>query len=176
MLRMAGARPASLPDLSTIALQGSTDDTTFLDNPEYSLASCTDPKLTNNTRYCLVERSLEILETQLAQARRDIQTLQRTKEEALAEPDRFIRILDNERECARRFPRLQEVHFIPELPLQQYQRRFTRRGNNKFDQNLGTWPSTRLLDAFNTRIFDCADNGAAAAEAEHADGLLFGAD
>lgn len=94
-------------------------------------------------RYCLVEKSLEILETQLAQARRDIQTLQKAKEEALAEPEKFIRILADDRECARRFPRLQEVHFIPELSLQQYQRRFTRRGNNKFDQNFGTLSEKR---------------------------------
>lgn len=124
----------------------------------------------------MINRSLQALEGQLAQAQRDVEALQELKQEALADPRAFVRLLESPGRCAGRFPRLQRIETVPMVDVSRYQRRFTRHISHKYDQNLGmmtcrTLYEGKLMRCFATRISDEASGRAAADALECAPGV-----
>lgn len=85
----------------------------------------------------MISQSLRALEGQLAQAQRDVEALRELKQEALADPQAFVRLLESPGRCAGCFPRLQRIETVPMVDVSRYQRRFTRHISHKYDQNLG---------------------------------------
>jgi hypothetical protein len=90
----------------------------------------------NNPDYVAIRQSLVALEGQLSQAHNDIKQLIELKSSALADPDKFLKLLEDRGECAKRFPHMQHIQKIPLISVSLYQRRYTRRANSKYDQNL----------------------------------------
>lgn len=75
------------------------------------------------------------LDNQLEEAKTDIETLKRMKEEALESPDEFIKFLADP-QSHEAFPKLQKILSVPNLDINRYQIRLTRRANTRFEQNL----------------------------------------
>ena len=85
--------------------------------------------------YVTIEQHLIHLQNQLEQAQQDIEKLKEMKDEALNAPEEFINFLKcpQSREA---FPKLQTILSIPDLDINRYQVRLTRRANTRFEQNL----------------------------------------
>ena len=122
--------------------------------------STTDSVVSKRCSYAMVMDCLSALERQLEEARRDIQTLQELKEQADKEPVKFLSLLQDSKECERRFPKMQRIKLMPRINLTQYRRRLTRTRSSRYQQNLGSNFWWHLMD----RLSDQQIGRAAAAE------------
>lgn len=75
------------------------------------------------------------MNNQLDQVQHDIEKLKEMKSKALNSPDEFINFLRNPK-SRESFPHLQNITSIPNLDLNRFQVRLTRRANTRFEQNL----------------------------------------
>lgn len=73
------------------------------------------------------------MKEQLAQAKKDVETLESQKEAALNDPDTFLAALHSGKLV---FPKMQSIARVPDLDLSKYTKRTSRRGNTKYEQNL----------------------------------------
>lgn len=87
------------------------------------------------SRYLTMEKHLIHLQNQLDRNQNDIEKLQEMKERALAAPEDFISFL-NDPKSRESFPKLQKIMSVPNLDINRYQIRLTRRANTRFEQNL----------------------------------------
>lgn len=88
-----------------------------------------------NSEYITIEKHLIHLQNQLEQTQNDIEKLQEMKERALAAPEEFVNFLKDPK-SRDAFPKLQRIMSIPNLDVNRYQIRLTRRANTRFEQNL----------------------------------------
>lgn len=86
-----------------------------------------------NTEWIALGKNVELIRDQLEQAKQDIDMLQQLKEEAMEDPETFLKHLQS---GDIRFPRMQSIAKIPELDLTKYSKKTSRRGNSKYEQNL----------------------------------------
>ena len=90
----------------------------------------------SSSEYLMLTQSLTVLEQQLAQAHRDIDTLCQLKAEALSDPESLVEMLRSAHECSKRFPPMQTIYRVPELDVSRFHKRTSRRGSSKHEQNL----------------------------------------
>ena len=82
-----------------------------------------------------MEKHLTHLQNQLEQTQNDIEKLQEMKERALATPEDFLEFLKDPKSRGA-FPKLQQIMSVPNIDINRYQIRLTRRANTRFEQNL----------------------------------------
>lgn len=87
-------------------------------------------------RWILLSRSIQVLQEQLAQAHEDLSRLEELKKDAIADPEAFIRLLKDPQESSNVIPRPQKILRVPDINLSRFQRRTSRRGSSKYEQNL----------------------------------------
>ncbi len=103
--------------------------------------------LSGHSEYIAVCETLFLLERQLEQACKDVGALYALKEDSLAHPEDFIARLASSSPAARSgaaspadgglsFPCMQVICPMPQISLAPYRRRFSRRNNSKYEQNL----------------------------------------
>ena len=85
-------------------------------------------------RYSKIVETISSLEKQLENAKEHLERLHNLKEQALADPERFLKETLN----SNALPLLQVIKLEPQLDFSHYHERLPRRPITKYEQNLGT--------------------------------------
>ena len=134
-------RPTTAPPAPLLAMSPATSttdpaakiDLSDLDTTNMSLD--TEGLFATNTDWSLLGKAIAVLQDQYEQCLQDIAALEVMKQEALNDPELFVQRLRRDKPGDLNFPSLQTIYRCPEVDVDRFAVRSTRRGLNKKEQN-----------------------------------------